>query len=311
MELTDCLNLKALSEVEVVTPNNPNQVPMVVSSETTPEPKKRGRKPGSRNNTTTEVVAAAQNTTNLMSTNTPYIDSYSENTDALKGIICQADMVAGEMKTMLDTIVNSKTAKNKFFNASNCASTINSLLSTKLTAIKELNKTTYDCHTLEAKRAQAMKAADQAAANDDKYLQDLYTAFVNTPINQQMPMAAALNVGSSNVIANNQYSALNNVNDGQAGYQQFAQNLTPEQNRMILGDNPNIETVVIYNESTGEARFDVIDTSTGMRVPNFPLPDQCMLEGIKINKITGIASNTNFNESWKLVIEGIPGLNNF
>lgn len=304
MELTDLLNFKALSEVDVSTPQTPT---VVANSTPVAEPKKRGRKPASQNN----EVQVVQSNTNLMNTNTPYINSYTENTEALKGLICQTDIIAGQLKTMMDGIINSKTMKNKFFNAANCGSTINSLLSTKLSAIKELNKTTYDCHNLEAKRAQAVKAAEQAVANDDKYIQDLYSAFINTPINQQVPMANNINIGSSNVIANSQYAPANNINDGQASYQQFTQNLTPEQNRMILGDNPNIETVVIYNETTGESRFDVIDTNTGMRVPNFPLPDQCMLDGIKINKITGIASNTNFNESWKLIIEGIPGINNF
>lgn len=306
MELTDFQsNYDMLSQAEINTPN-PN-TPMVQTAPASIEPtaKKRGRPKKSE---TTEVV---ENTTNLMASNASYISTYEENMDQLKVIVNQADIVAAQLKGMMDTIVSSKTMKNKFFNASNCGSAINSCLSTKLQAIKEMNKTIYDSHQLEAKRAQAVKAAEQAASADDKYIQDLYTAFVNTPINQQMAVPTPFNVQATNVIANSSYAPINTPADGQEGYQNFTQNLTPEQNRMILGDNPNIETVVIYNEYTGETRFDVIDTTTGMRVPNFPLPDPCMLDGIKINKITGIASNTNFNESWKLIIEGSPIPNNF
>lgn len=296
-------NYDVLSQVEVVAPN-PNAP--AVQQVAQPEPaKKRGRPKK------TESVEVVENTTNLMASSASYMSTYEENMDALKVIVNQADIVASQLKGMMDTIVASKTMKNKYFNASNCGSAINNCLSTKLQAIKEMNKTIYDSHQLEAKRAQAVKAAEQAAATDDKYIQDLYTAFINTPINQQMPANSPFTVQATNVIANNAYVPANSANEDQAAYQNFAQNLTPEQNRMILGDNPNIETVVIYNEYTGESRFDVIDTNTGMRVPNFPLPDPCMLEGVKINKITGIASNTNFNESWKLILEGAPNPNNF
>ena len=297
-------NYDVLSQVEVVTPNSNTPV---VQQAAQPEPttKKRGRPKKS------ESVEVVENTTNLMASSASYISTYEENMDALKVIVNQADIVASQLKGMMDTIVSSKTMKNKYFNASNCGSAINSCLSTKLQAIKEMNKTIYDSHQLEAKRAQAVKAAEQAASTDDKYIQDLYTAFINTPINQQMPTNSPFTVQATSVIANNAYAPANSANEDQQAYQNFAQNLTPEQNRMILGDNPNIETVVIYNEYTGESRFDVIDTNTGMRVPNFPLPDPCMLDGIKINKITGIASNTNFNESWKLILEGAPNPNNF
>lgn len=306
MNLTDLTaNMSALSQVEIA-PAKPGNTMIVAQTTSTPtETKKRGRP---RKVETAEVV---ENSTNLMSSNQSYISTYDENMDQLKLIVGQADMVASQLKGMMDSIVSSKTMKNKYFNASNCGSAINSCLSTKLQAIKEMNKTIYDSHQLEAKRAQAVKAAEQAASADDKYIQDLYTAFVNTPINQQMAPSSPFNVQAANVIANPTYMPANNPADGQQGYQDFTQNLTPEQNRMILGDNPNIETVVVYNEYTGESRFDVIDTTTGMRVPNFPLPDPCMLDGIKINKITGIASNTNFNETWKLILEGAPNPNNF
>lgn len=289
---------------EITIDLGPAPTEIVVQEPTAPAPKRRGRPPKKVEDGSVHVDSA-----NLMTSNTPYISTYSENMEALKGVVCQADMVATQLKTMMDSIVSSKTMKNKFMNAANCGTAINGFLSTKLNAIKEMNKTIYDSHQLEAKRAQALKAAEQATANDDKYIQDLYTAFVNTPISSGM--SSPINVMANNVVSNPTYQPSNSMADGMQGYQDFTQNLTPEQNRMILGDNPNIETVVVHNEYTGESRFDVIDTNTGMRVPNYPLPDQCMLDGIKINKITGIASNTNFNETWKLILEGAPDPNCF
>jgi hypothetical protein len=87
-------------------------------------------------------------------------------------------------------------------------------------------------------------------------------------------------------------------------FNNFMNNLTPEQNRMILGDNPNIETVVVYDPNTGDKMFDVIDTSTGIPVPNYPRPDRGLLDDTSIDFGTGIASNTNIGQSWKVVVIG-------
>ena len=84
--------------------------------------------------------------------------------------------------------------------------------------------------------------------------------------------------------------------------------LTPEQNRMRMESNPNIQTVVRYDQSTGQRSFDVIDTSTGMSVPNYPRPDNFLLEDTTIDIHSGIARNRNVNNVWPLIL---VGSNNF
>ena len=86
--------------------------------------------------------------------------------------------------------------------------------------------------------------------------------------------------------------------------------MTPEQNRMLIGDNPNIETVVVYDPNTGDKSFDVIDTSTGIPVPNYPRPDPILLDDTIIDFQSGIASNSNLGQNWKVVVLG-DVINNF
>ena len=80
--------------------------------------------------------------------------------------------------------------------------------------------------------------------------------------------------------------------------------LTPEQNRMRMESNPNIQVVVRYDQATGQRYFDVVDKVTGTSVPNYPRPDNFLLEDTTIDIHTGIARNRNINTVWPLVIEG-------
>ena len=73
---------------------------------------------------------------------------------------------------------------------------------------------------------------------------------------------------------------------------------------MVLEGNPNIKAVVVYNQSTGSKRFDVVDVSTGVSVPNVPRPAPFLLDDAKPDFRNGIALNSNANMSWPLVIEG-------
>ena len=93
------------------------------------------------------------------------------------------------------------------------------------------------------------------------------------------------------------------VNEEQ-NFQNYMNNLSPEQNRMIIGDNPNIETVVAFDPNTGEKAFEVIDISTGLSVPNYPRPNASLLDDTSVDVSTGIASNTNIGQSWKVVVLG-------
>ena len=62
--------------------------------------------------------------------------------------------------------------------------------------------------------------------------------------------------------------------------------------------------MVRYDQSTGQRSFDVVDKSTGMSVPNYPRPDNFLLEDTTIDIHSGIARNRNINAVWPLLING-------
>jgi hypothetical protein len=76
-----------------------------------------------------------------------------------------------------------------------------------------------------------------------------------------------------------------------------------------MESNPNIQVVVRYDQTTGQRFFDVMDKNTGMSVPNYPRPDNFLLEDTTIDVHSGIARNRNINAVWPLVISGSNSMN--
>ena len=227
-----------------------------------------------------------------------YASSYAETNNLIRGAIMQADELSSEIKQDIDSVRASKTLKNKYTYLTNLTASAGSLLSTKIAAIKELNSTITQAHNLELNRMKAMKL-DEKAENDDMRMMDIYSAFVNTPIGAYTPPAPNiqdLTLGINNPTGN--VSGVEMVVNSQQNP------LTPEQNRMRMESNPNIQTVVRYDQTTGQRAFDVIDKMTGTSIPNYPRPDNFLLEDTTIDVHTGIARNRNVNAVWPLVVNG-------
>ena len=91
----------------------------------------------------------------------------------------------------------------------------------------------------------------------------------------------------------------------------MTENLTPEQNAMIQGTNPNIETVVVYDQSSHNRWFENINTLTGEPVPNLPVPNDFVLNGTNIDIRHGIARNASLNQTYKLKVVGIAAADEF
>lgn len=286
---------------------------MPVSEETQDPPKrKRGRPRKSEQQTNTNTVIEnnlpstnQSNTVSMCQSSEPYIDTFNETNNMLKYSIMQLDVLAGDVKSELDTIRNSKTLKGKYKYIADLCSTASSLVSSKISAIKEINAVTHNCHKLELQRIKDIKSSAVNQQDDDKYITDLYNAYINTPVGG-MPNPALQYTSAS--VAGNMNALMNGINtssiDEEQNFQNYMNNLTPEQNRMILGDNSNIETVVVYDPMTGEKSFEVIDTNTGLSVPNYPRPNASILDDTSVDVSTGIASNTNIGQSWKVVVLG-------
>jgi hypothetical protein len=288
----------------------PTVIPVSEGEE--PAKRKRGRPRKSEQQpqqATAEIIPSAGtnpvNTVSMCQTSEPYIDTFNETNDMLKYSIMQLDVLTSDVKNELDSIRSSKTLKGKYKYISDLCATASSLVSSKISAIKEINAVTHNCHKLELQRVKDIKNSAANQQDDDKYITDLYNAYINTPVGAGPN--PALQYTSSNVAGNMQalMGGVNTipVNEDQ-NFQNYMSNLTPEQNRMILGDKSNIETVVVYDPTTGEKSFEVIDSSTGISVPNYPRPNAGLLDDTSIDMATGIASNTNIGQSWKVVVLG-------
>ena len=235
--------------------------------------------------------------------NTDYAKSYAETNNLIRGAIIQADQLSADIKKDLDEVRGSKTIKSRYTYITNLTASAGSLLSTKIAAIKELNSSITQAHNLELNRYKALKL-DKKDENDDMKMMDIYSAFVNTPVGVYNPPASSIQDITLGV---------NNPNGTVSGVEMVSPNavngsgLTPEQNRMRMESNPNIQVVVRYDVSTGQRAFDVVDKSTGMSVPNYPRPDNFLLEDTTIDVHAGIARNRNVNTVWPLITSGDSG----
>lgn len=275
----------------------------------TPKPKRASRKK--------ELVVNAtpvNDNPNLMQTNTPYLNTYNETQSLLKGTIYQIDVLSNDVKHEMDAIKASKTIKGKYKYMSDLAMTQGSLISAKISAIREMNKTITDTHNLEMKRAKELNIDN--AVDDDKRMMDLYNAFIKTPVQGALPPGYATPLGPSMMditLPDNNLDITRGVvgSAEETAYQSYLNNITPEQNRMRLERDPNIKTVVVYNQETGARYFDVIDTRTGQSVPNVAKPDDFLLDNMTINVRSGTARNSDANLDFGLIVVGNRGMNDF
>ena len=81
----------------------------------------------------------------------------------------------------------------------------------------------------------------------------------------------------------------------------YVSNLTPEQNLMRYENNPNIKQVVVYDASTGNKFFQMMDMSTGEAIPNVPVYDDLIMQDTTLDLANGIAKNLNLRESFPIV----------
>lgn len=225
-----------------------------------------------------------------------YLQSFGKTNAMLEVAIAQTDELSAEVKEDIDTIRSSKTLKNKYTYITNLTASSASLISTKIAAIKEINSTISQSHKLELDRMKAIKDSEREQ-NDDGRMMDLYKAFVNTPVGTY----ASPNIPTIQDMTMN--PAANNIAAIGMGDLPPAQ-LTPEQVRMRMENNPNIITVVKFNQTTGQRFFDVIDRTNGSSIPNYPRPDAFLLENTTIDVHTKSARNKDLDTVWPLVFIG-------
>lgn len=228
-----------------------------------------------------------------------YYDRYSKTNALLDQTIYEIDDLNSAVKKELKSITASKTLKKKFEYISELAGTSGDLLSTKVTAIRELNKSITDAANLEIKMNKENKEAEET---DDKRIMDMYNAFINTPVGSyaapQAPSAVDMIMGNNGTTITPVVGG--EVQTDDLGYNQYMNNLTPEQKKIQM-EGQNIKTVVVFDPNTGNRYFDNMNMETGQSVPGLPLPDAHFLDDLNINPNTGVARNTNLNLTYPVV----------
>ena len=274
-----------------------------------PPKRKRGRPRKDQSKTATEgtdVVVDQHQENSSFPTDGSYNQSYDETNFLLRQTIGQINNLSNDVQQEINNIKASKTIKSKYKYLADLSSTAGTLLGTKISAIREMNSAISKCHDLELKRLKDLKDS-QAQQDDDKYIADLYASYVNTPIGTG-PTPIVRQLQANNTI-NDQAMMMGGIPTSEdSGYENYINNLTPEQNRMIMDGNPNIKTIVVYDQISGDKYFDVIDTTTNTSVPNYPRPDRLILDDTVIDFSNGIATNNNIGQNWEvMVVANEPG----
>jgi hypothetical protein len=245
--------------------------------------------------------------------NEPYLNTYADTSNLLKQSVAQIDQLQGELKGELDQIRMSKTLKKKYDYIAVLTSTASTLIGTKVTAIREMNKTITDAHNLDMKRAKELNQAAAAidAGNDDKRIMDMYNAFISTPVGSYNGPFGAPSISDMSLVAGTNNIIRTDMGDVNSSYNNYISNINPTQNMMRLENNPDIETVVKYDPNTGNRCFDVINMKTGESIPNVNVPDQMFLENINVNLNTMRATDTNLDRSYSVVVMGGGAINQY
>lgn len=248
---------------------------------------------------------------------------YGPTTGILVQAIGQADYIFGKVEEELDKYRDNRSfgGKTRNLNLTNLLNTQASIINTKINAVRELNSVRHKMNDLMLKKEQMMK--DTREENSDKAVMDSYYALINAssyglPTMNPPLSQSSINTGvnlSNNPIPVSDISGIvtptvgsmpivENNYSGNPQQSYINPNLDPVQRRMILEHNPAVKTVVVYDQSTGNKSFAVLNVSSGEIIHNAQTPAAFLLDDMKIDYINGVARNSNANMTFPLVIVG-------
>ena len=242
----------------------------------------------------------------IMESNVPIINSYKENQEQLKSTVNAIDMMTVQIEQDIQAVRSARTLKKKYDYICELSSVAGSLMSNRISAIREINNTITNAHRLEMERNKQMKASE-IAQDDDKMLMDMYRAYVNTPMGTipNMPTIAVNQASLNAPTLGVPITAPNTVmTDNSDGFNAFINTPSPELAAVRMEQNPNIKVVVVYNQETHEKFFDAQDLTTGQSITGIPLPDPSLLDGVIPDIRNGIAKNINAGLTYPLRLIG-------
>jgi hypothetical protein len=263
--------------------------------------KKSKRKSSKSSSSSSENVPAPVPTTSMsyLRENIPYATAYEETNHQLDESIMQLNVLGGEIVTDLQMVRNSKTLRNKYNLINDMTETAATIINSKISAIKEKNKTINDVNRLEMERMKQLKST-MNAQDDNARIGAMYDAFISTPIGvgpQLAPSMQDMMTGAAQL-------PMMPLGGPDQSTGVWEENLTPAQNRMVLDAQGKIETVVMYDPDTGNRWYEVLDKMTGQPVPNVEKPDDSHIYDLDLNIRGAFAKDSNRNTTYRLVTVG-------
>ena len=263
------------------------------------KPKRKKKNEVAKASSTSIAPANVPEAPNFLQSDISYMTAYQDTNSQLDSAINELNMLGSEMMNELVAVKSSKTLKNKYNYITDMTESITNIISTKIGAIKEKNKTINDANNMDLRRMKELKI-DASQEDDTARIANLYDAFINTPVGTY---------GSQNVLGPGLadmtlMGGAPDMNRVAIGNDQGAweQGLNPAENRMLLEARGAVETVVFYDQASGNRWFEVVDKSTRQPVPNVEKPDDSYIWELDINVNGGFAKDTNRNVVYPLVV---------
>ena len=233
-----------------------------------------------------------------------YAKKYESTNAMLMNSVAQLDAGVMEMQGDVNLIRASKTLKRKYDYLSAIQGTIGQYIGTKVSALREINSTITKCNELELKRAKDLKDKE-GEQNTDKAIMDMYNAFISMPTDLNstgVPTVSqlTLNPATTGVIPTN---IMGEVSE-EAGMQNFINNMNPAQRLSMYEQDPNVQEVGVYDNTTGARRFEVMNLATGEIIPNVDKHDMMFMEDTTLDLNTHTARNLNLNLTFPIVEVG-------
>lgn len=272
---------------------------------TTEENKPKKGKSKKNSNQLPAVNESSDKPLSYLQSNESYITAYTETNKQLDAAINELNTLGAEIVSELMHVKSSKTMKNKYGVINEMTATASNIIGTKIQAIKEKNKSINDANNMDLRRMKDLKM-NESNESDNQKIMNLYDAFINTPVGINGG-TASLGPSISSMTINgglpdiNTVSLSNSVVDG-AAQQNWETSLSPAENRMLLESQGKIETVVFYDEVTGNRWYEVVDKITKQPVPNVEKPADTFIYELDINTRGGFAKDINRNVTYPLVI---------
>lgn len=245
----------------------------------------------------------------ILTTNVPIAEMYDETNDMLRETVSQLGVLQDELKTEFNQLRMSSRLKGKYQYMTDMASVISTITSTKLSAIKAINDNITTAAKLELSRVKDLKID---AGDDNAAIMGLYKNLLDAPRQQLestgfVPPQAIQGMDFPSFIAQRAQS-FDLIPPSDRTQLAPTDEFTPEQNRMIMESNPNTKVVVVYDRRTDAKYFKMMNLTTKQYIENVSLPDDFLLEAMRINFATGTARNSNTNMDFPLVVIGTNGM---